>query len=135
MKNISIKIKITLWYTIFMTLLVILVLGILLETGSTRFFSNTTNRLKNTVIRSFKEISFEHNRLDFDDDFVYVTYGKEYRVLGFSKDGAYLVMDDSHMCYFYSPKFFEVIRDDHGILDKEKSLPVYDWKNTHIDSV
>ena len=72
---------------------------------------------------------------DFDDDFVYITYGKEYRVLGFNKNGAYLVMDDSHMCYFYSPKFFEVIRDDHGILDTEKSHPVYDWKNTHIDSI
>ncbi len=70
MKNIKIKVKITLWYTIFMTLLVILILVILLEAGSSRFLSNTTNRLKNTVLRSFREISFENNRLGFDADFV-----------------------------------------------------------------
>lgn len=70
MKNISIKVKITLWYTVFMTLLVTIVLGILLETGNSRLFSNTTNRLKNTVVRSYKEVSFENNRLDFDDDFI-----------------------------------------------------------------
>lgn len=70
MKNIPIKIKITLWYTVFMTLLVILILGILLEAGSSRFFSNTSNRLKNTVLRSFREIDYRYGRLDFDEDFI-----------------------------------------------------------------
>ena len=69
MKKLSIKIKITLWYTLFMTLLVILSLGLLLTVSNTRVLSNTGNRLKNTVIKSFKEVEYRQGSLKIDDDF------------------------------------------------------------------
>lgn len=69
MKKLSIKIKITLWYTLFMTLLVILSLGLLLSVSNIRVLSSTGNRLKSTVIKSFKEIAYDQGSLKFDDDF------------------------------------------------------------------
>lgn len=48
-----------------------------------------------------------------------LTYGKEYKAIGRDKDGLYLVMDDSYDCYFYPPDIFEVLEDEHGILDRQ----------------
>lgn len=53
---------------------------------------------------------------EFDDDFMYITYGKEYKVIGKHEDGSYLVMDDALWCYDYSADFFEIISDPCGIL-------------------
>lgn len=68
MKNLSIKIKITLWYTIFMTLLVILVMWLLFSVSSSQLASEVQKQLKNTVAKSFGEIEYEDGYLDFDDD-------------------------------------------------------------------
>ena len=68
MKKLSIKFKITLWYTVFMTLLVALTLGFLLKVSNTRVLSSTENRLKNTVTRSFKEIRYSNEALTFRND-------------------------------------------------------------------
>ena len=48
-----------------------------------------------------------------------LTYGKEYKAIGRDKDGLYLVMDDSYDCYFYPPDIFEVLEDEHGILNRQ----------------
>lgn len=55
---------------------------------------------------------------DYDDLVSGLTYGKEYKAIGRDKDGLYLVMDDSYCCYFYSPDIFEVVEDEHGILER-----------------
>ena len=47
-----------------------------------------------------------------------ITFGKEYKVIGKDKNGLFLVMDDSYCCYFYPSKFFKIINDPHGILEK-----------------
>ena len=91
MKKLSIKIKITLWYTLFMTLLVILSLGLLLSVSNTRVLSSTGNRLKSTVIKSFKEIAYDQGSLKFDDDFT--TLGIE--------EGIYLSVYDTAGNFLY----------------------------------
>lgn len=68
MKNLSIKIKITLWYTVFMTILILLVLWVLFSVSNSRISSDTQQHLKNTVHKSFGEIEYEDGYLDFDDD-------------------------------------------------------------------
>lgn len=67
--NLSIKLKITLWYTLLMALLGFLFLFLLLTVSNMRVLSSTGSRLQNTVIRSFREISFPQGSLSFDDDF------------------------------------------------------------------
>ncbi len=47
-----------------------------------------------------------------------LTFGKQYKAIGRDKDGMFLVMDNSYCCYFYPPDFFEIISDEHGILNK-----------------
>lgn len=64
-----------------------------------------------------------------------LTYGKEYKAIGYDTSDSLLVMDDSYDCYFYPKECFEILEDNHGILDKERALPVYNWSNTHVDSV
>ena len=64
-----------------------------------------------------------------------LTYGKEYKAIGYNTSDSLLVMDDSDDCYFYPREYFEILEDNHGILDKERAFPVYDWSHTHVDSV
>lgn len=91
MKNLSIKTKITLWYTVLMVLLVIAMLWILFSVSNTRILSNANARLKNTVARSFREIDFEDGILRFDDDFLR---------LG-TESGIYLSVYDRYGNYLY----------------------------------
>ncbi len=56
---------------------------------------------------------------EFDDDFLELVCGKCYKAIGRDHNGMYLVMNESHDCYFYEPKFFEIVDDQHGILEKE----------------
>lgn len=81
------------------------------------------------TFESFEVISDEDNVLNlyeavvecithrFDDELLDIKYGKRYKAIGRDKDGMYLVMDESHDCYFYPPQDFKIIEDEHGILD------------------
>lgn len=91
MKNRSIKFKITLWYTVFMAILVLLALILLLEAGNTRILSGAETRLKNTVSRAFRDVEYKETQLDFDDDFT---------ITGLEK-GIYLSVYDSAGNYLY----------------------------------
>ena len=75
MKNMSIKLKITLWYTLFMTLLVVGILWLLLFITNSRLLSNARLRLKDTVTRSFHEIDYEDGVLEFDNDINFLGEG------------------------------------------------------------
>lgn len=72
---------------------------------------------------------------DYDNAILELKYGKEYKAIGFDKEGLYLVMDESYDCYFYHKRCFEIIDDPHRVLVPAVSTHIYDWKNTHIDSV
>lgn len=72
---------------------------------------------------------------EYDDELFDLNYGNEYKAIGFDCNGLYLVMDECHDCYFYSSKYFEIISDPYGVLDKDKSSHIYDWANTHQDMI
>lgn len=91
MKRLSIKFKITLWYTVFMTLFIVLTLNFLLKVSNTRVLSSTENRLKSTVNRSFREIKYSNGTLKFQDDF---------NTLGIG-EGIYLSVYDSAGSFLY----------------------------------
>lgn len=78
----------------------------------------------NTKEAIVKCITHEHDNKLFD-----LTYGKEYKAIGFDLYGRYLVMDDSWDCYLYLPKEFEIISDPHQILSPDVSKPIYDFDN------
>ncbi len=90
MKNLSIKFKITLWYTVFMILLVALTLGLLLFISNTRVLSSTSNRLKSTVSRSFKEIKYNDGSLSFRDDFNSLGIGEGIYLSAYDSAGNFL---------------------------------------------
>ena len=90
MKKISIKFKITIWYTIFMTLLVILVLWFLFLISGNRVLSDAKQRLKDAVTESFQEIDYEEGRLEFDHD-----------LLDYLGQGIYLSVYDSEGRFLY----------------------------------
>lgn len=52
----------------------------------------------------------------YDSDLFDLTYGNVYKAIGRDKDGLYLIMDDSHDCYFYPSDCFEIISDEHDLL-------------------
>ena len=66
-----------------------------------------------------------------DDQLLGIKYEREYAALGLSKKNFaeiyYLVMDESHDCYFYSAKYFEIVDDPYGLLDYETGQYVYNW--------
>ena len=71
----TIRKKITLWYTAFMALFVVLALCFLFVMASGRILSDTRTRLKETVLSSFGEIEYEDGVLTFDDDINYLAAG------------------------------------------------------------
>ncbi len=75
MRNLSIKLKITLWYTAFMALLIILTLIVLFSISSVQVLSDARARLRNTVLQAFWEIDYEDGLLTFDDDINYLEEG------------------------------------------------------------
>lgn len=68
MKNWSIKFKITLWYTVFMTLLILVVLWLLFSIGSSRLLIDARQRLQDIVMKVYDEVEYEDGALVFDDD-------------------------------------------------------------------
>ena len=75
MKQMSVKKKITLWYTVFMTGFVLASLFLVLFLANGRMLSDAKTHLKDTVLRSFLEIDYEEGALEFDDDINYLGEG------------------------------------------------------------
>ena len=82
----TIRKKITLWYTAFMALFVVLALCLLFVIASGRILSDTRTRLKDTVLKSFAEIEYDDGVLTFDDDINYLGAGIYLSV--YNADGA-----------------------------------------------
>ena len=72
MRNLSVKSKITLWYTAFMTLLIVASLLVLFSISSIRVLSDARTRLKNTVLQGYSEVEYADGLLTFDDDLNYL---------------------------------------------------------------
>ena len=122
MKNMSIKLKITLWYTLFMTLLVVGILWLLLFITNSRLLSNARLRLKDTVTRSFHEIDYEDGVLEFDND------------INFLGEGIYISVYDAYgkLLYGRIPSLFNgatvLVMDEIQQVDSGQTLwYVYDY--------
>ncbi|NME35340.1 MULTISPECIES: HAMP domain-containing sensor histidine kinase [Fusobacterium] len=79
--NLSIKTKITLWYTFFMVGIVSIILGILVEFTDMTLLSNQKNQLMEVVEEVVEDIEEKEN-FDFFDDGVFVII--------YNKDGKYI---------------------------------------------
>lgn len=75
MKRLSIKLRVTLWFTLFMLLLVGFVLGLMFWEGEREIHLNTKHFLTDTVIDSLEQIESDDGRLEIDDDFDYFQDG------------------------------------------------------------
>ena len=73
--HISIKLKITLWFTILMLALAGISLGFVAMSGDYVMEDNVKNTLMKTVDGNAKEIDYEHGRVEIDDDFDYYVNG------------------------------------------------------------
>ena len=87
-KNLTIKLRITLWYTVFMTLLVVAVVTLLLVLSHSRVHNEAQLRLTDAVERSFAQVSLIGNTLYFDDDLNYMAQGVSISV--YNKEGMLL---------------------------------------------
>ena len=75
MRKISIKLKITLWYSIFMCLMVISVLGILLSISQNVVSTDVKKMLKEMVNEGKDEVDYEDGLLEIDKDLVFFSDG------------------------------------------------------------
>ena len=69
MKRLSVKLKLTIWITLFMVLLVALVLGFMMMLSSSVVAGHTYDQLTTTVRENLSGISRENGTLTFSEDF------------------------------------------------------------------
>lgn len=95
-KKLSIKLRITLWFSIFMMATAAISLAFLFSVGEIGAQRNSEQQLKSAVEKSFQEIEYEDGALEIDED------------LDVYKDGVYIsVYDDAgHFLYGRIPYEF-----------------------------
>ena len=86
MRDVSIKLKITLWFTLLMLLVTGLSLGFIAMSGDYVMAGNIKDTLMKAVNENAKEIDFKHGHVEIDDDFDYYSNGVVSSV--YSSDGA-----------------------------------------------
>ncbi|WP_306007649.1 HAMP domain-containing sensor histidine kinase [Bacillus sp. MMSF_3353] len=69
MKRLSIKMKVTLWYTGLIVIIMALVLAFILTSSDKVLLFNMKDQLKSTVKESMEDIEYKHGQLKMDDDF------------------------------------------------------------------
>ncbi len=83
MNRLSIKARVTLWYTLLMSLLTVIVLVVIFAVGGRQIDSSVSVRLQETVSETIEEIDFDHeDGFEFDDISMY-------------EDGVYIIIYDS----------------------------------------
>ena len=97
MKPISIHLKVTLWFTLLMVLLVSIVLAFLFYTGAQSALEETKSQMMDMVAAGWREIDADDGEIEIDDDLEYF------------KDGIYLsVYDDGGVPLYGSvPRDFD----------------------------
>lgn len=75
MRKMSIKLKMTLWYSLFMCLMVVIVLGILLSISQNVVSTDVKKMLKETVNEGKDEVDYEDGLLEIDKDLVFFSDG------------------------------------------------------------
>lgn len=129
MKKMSIKLKITLWFTLFMTLLAASAFSFLFFAGGDIVSRSVKNALRSAVADSFDEIDYDDGEWEIDDD------------LEFFIDGVYITVRDENGALLYGrlPSGFEEPQNfSHGNFQSVKfrgvDWSVYDMSYTDRDS-
>ncbi len=89
MKRLSIKMRVTLWYTGLIVIIMALVLAFILTSSDKVLLFNMKDQLKNTVKESMEDIEYKHGQLKIDDDFETLEDGVNISI--YSKQGELLV--------------------------------------------
>lgn len=125
MKRLSIHLKVTLWFTLLMVLLVSVVLAFLFYTGAQSALEGTKSQMMDMVAAGWREIDADDGEIEIDDDLEYF------------KDGIYLSVYDAGGVPLYGsvPRDFDnsaVFAPDQlrTIPSMQKSWYVYDEQNT-----
>lgn len=126
MKTMTIKLRITIWYTIFLTLLVALVLLLLYQISETQLLSGTQMRLQTAVLQSFDLVEYEEGRLDFDSD-----------LTDYQDEGIYLIFYGPNGEYLYGRTPSSFSGEDYLTMDELREVGsgssrwyVYDYCQT-----
>lgn len=88
MKKISLKMKLTLLYTLLMSGVVVIILILLFSLSSRQILSSVQSRLRNRVYSASDDIEYDNGRLDFDSDLDDTEWGIYLSV--YQEDGTYL---------------------------------------------
>lgn len=75
MKNLSLKQKLTILYTILMTINICAVLAVLFSLSNREILSSVQNRLRESVAGAFDDIEMDDGKLDFDSDILELENG------------------------------------------------------------
>ena len=100
MIKISIKMRLTLWYTFFMILIFLVAFGVLYYSSKSTTQATTKNQLRNTVNEALDQIEYGDRGLEFDDD------------IGFFYHGIYLTVytsnDQDSLLYGHIPSRLDI---------------------------
>ena len=125
MKRLSIYLKVTLWFTLLMVLLVSIVLAFLFYTGAQSALEETKSQMMDMVAAGWREIDADDGEIEIDDDLEYF------------KDGIYLSVYDAGGVPLYGsvPRDFDnsavfAPGQLRTIPSMQKSWYVYDEQNT-----
>ena len=125
MKRLSIHLKVTLWFTLLMVLLVSIVLAFLFYTGAQSALEETKSQMMDMVAAGWREIDADDGEIEIDDDLEYF------------KDGIYLSVYDAGGVPLYGsvPRDFDnsavfAPGQLRTIPSMQKSWYVYDELNT-----
>ena len=105
MKNLSLKQKLTILYTVLMTVNICAVLAVLFSLSNREILSSVQNRLRESVTGAFDDIDWADGRLDFDSDILELENGVYLSVS--DMDGA-LLYGKIHYGYLYGKSYTEV---------------------------
>ncbi|WP_042349281.1 sensor histidine kinase [Bacillus massiliigorillae] len=75
MNRLSIKMRVTLWYTGLIVIIMALVLAFILASSDKVLLFKMQNQLESTVKETFEDIEFKHGKLEIDDDVEYFEDG------------------------------------------------------------
>ena len=75
MRRISIKMRLTLWYTFFMIMIFLVAFGVLYYSSRNTTQATTRNQLRNTVNEALDQIEYGERSLEFDEDIGFFYHG------------------------------------------------------------
>ncbi|WP_088293007.1 sensor histidine kinase [Bacillus mycoides] len=122
MKRLSIKMRVTLWYTGLVVIIMALVLAFILTSSDKVLLFNMKNQLKSTVKESIEDIEYKHGQLKIDDEFEALEDGVN--IIIYSKQGELLA---GHNPTTFNKKVSLKSDEIQTIKDGNKEWIVYDF--------